>query len=320
MKRREFLKQVSAGIAVVGCAPSSFADNVAPLSSVTASMTPQSSLARARGADPEAMTHAAVERLGGMRTFVHRGDKVVIKPNVGWDRPFAIRANTHPDVVKALARMVIEAEAAEVRIVDFPVMGQNPRNAFEASGMNAVGAELGIPVYPVCEASGFVDITLPGAEVLKTARVIRELLEADVILNVPVAKSHGCTKFTGALKNWMGIVWSRAYFHQNFTTDSRSSPAHWNHIASCIAEIQQRIPPTLAVIDALAIMKTGGPQGPGELENVGEILAGTDQVALDTYAVSLFDTIELGDVISIHRAAQLGLGTSDLSRVAIWDA
>jgi uncharacterized protein (DUF362 family) len=277
-------------------------------------------IARARGTDFIAMTRAAVAQLGGMERFVSKGATVVIKPNVGWDRPFEFHANTHPDVIRAAAQMCLDAGASKVSIVDFPVMGQHPRNAFEFSGMNALGTELGVTVGPAFENTRFVDVALPDAAVLKNASVIRELLESDVIINIPVAKSHGCTKYTGALKNWMGIVWNRTFFHQNFRTDSRTSPEHWNHIASCIAEIQQRVPPTLTIVDATTIMKTKGPQGPGELATPNEILAGTDQVALDTYAVGLFDTIKLEEVISIHRAAELGLGTSDMSLVEVRDA
>jgi len=319
VKRREFLLRVGTGALAAGLVPvaTGAAEEVARADSTAASGA-RSVIARACGTDFVAMTKAAVARLGGMERFVSKGAAVVIKPNVGWDRPFNYRANTHPDVVRAAVQMCLDAGASKVGIVDFPVMGQHPRNAFEVSGMNAIGAELGVTVGPAFENARFVDITLPDASVLKNASVIRELLESDVIINVPVAKSHGSTKYTGALKNWMGIVWNRMFFHQ--PPAGLANPDPRNHIASCIAEIQQRVPPTLTIVDATTIMKTKGPQGPGELAQPNEILASTDQVALDTYAVGLFDTIKLEDVLSIHYAAELRLGIMDMGHVEVRDA
>ncbi len=265
------------------------------------------------------MTLAALGGLGGMGRFVSRGSKVVIKPNVGWDRPFRFRANTHPDIVRAVARAALDAGAADVRIVDFPVEGQNPRAAFAESGMDKVGQDIGVRVYPVFEEDGFAGVSLPDGVVLKKERVIREILDADVVINVPIAKTHVCTKYTGALKNWMGIVWNRKFFHHDFKTDFRSSPEHWRHIAQCIADIQRCLPPTLNVLDATVVMKTNGPNGPGELEEKGEILASTDPVAIDVYGVGLIPTVRLEEVWSIDRAAELGLGERDLSKVEIED-
>jgi uncharacterized protein (DUF362 family) len=213
--------------------------------------------------------------------------------------------------------MALDAGAGRVRIVDHPVMRQNPARAFHVSGMDALAQNAGIDAYPVWEREGFVQIDLPDGVVLKSAEVIRDLLDADVVINVPVAKSHACTKFTGALKNWMGIVYDRRFFHHNFATDSRTSPEHWNHIAQCIADIQFRVRPALTVMDATTIMRTNGPAGPGQLEQKNEVLASEDQVALDTYAISLFGNIALGDVWSVERAARLGLGQMDLARVEV---
>jgi uncharacterized protein (DUF362 family) len=279
----------------------------------------ESVIVRARGTDYGAMTKAAVERLGGMSKFVSPGAKVVVKPNVGWDRPISVCANSRTDVVRAVIEMVQNAGASDVRIVDHPVAGQHPIRAFDVSGMTEVANQTGVEAYPVYERKGFVAIDLPDGLMLKNAEVIREVLEADVVINVPVAKSHVCTKFTGALKNWMGIVYDRRFFHHSFLTDSRTSPEHWNHIAQCIADIQFKVRPTITIMDATAIMKTNGPAGPGELEEKNEILASEDVVAIDTYAVALFDNIALEDVWSINRAAQLGLGVMDLSKVQMRD-
>lgn len=326
MERREFLRWTGLGAAAAATglgrvfAAEGLKGPAPTTSTAPAARGTAVSIVRARGTDYPAMTRAAVQGLGGMGTFVTRGAKVVLKPNVGWDRPFAFRANTHPDIVRAVAEMALAAGAAQVRIVDFPVEGQNPKNAFEVSGMTKVGAALGLQSHPVYEAAGFVKVSLPGAALLKEAHVMREVLDADVVINIPIAKSHMVTKYTGALKNWMGIISDRKFFHHNFQSDPTSSAEHWKHIAQCIADINARIRPALTVLDATAIMKTRGPAGPGELDQMNQILAGRDPVALDAYAVSLFDTIKRADVWSLDRAAALGLGEGDAARVAVIEA
>jgi uncharacterized protein (DUF362 family) len=265
------------------------------------------------------MTRSVVDKLGGMRAFVHRGSRVIIKPNIGWDRPLSYRANTNPDVVRAAVKMALDAEASDVRILEFPVAGQNPANCFTVSGIDQVAKETGIQCYPVYKQDDFVEIDIPNATLLKKAHVIREILDTDVIINIPVAKSHHCTKFTGALKNWMGIISDRRFFHHNFATSPGESPVHWRHIARCIAEIQHRIRPTLNIMDATWIMTTNGPAGPGVLVEQNEILASIDPVALDTYTVGLFDTIQLSEVWSIEESAKLGLGEAEPSKIIVED-
>ncbi len=325
MNRRSFLQRMSssalaAGLGLGGCGtrPASRQGSDPGAAGPTTSEL-GSLILRARGSDYGAMTKAAVEGVGGISKFVTRGANVVVKPNVGWDRPAEVCANTHADVVRAVVEMVLDAGAGKTRVVDHPVMRQHPVRAFSVSGMDALAQAVGVDAYPVWERDGFAEIDLPDGVVLKSAAVIRELLDADVVINVPVAKSHACTKFTGALKNWMGIVYDRRFFHHNYATNSRTSPEHWNHIAQCIADIQYRIRPQLTVMDATTIMKTNGPAGPGELQRVNEVLVSEDVVAIDTYAVSLFDSIALDDVWSIDRAAKLGLGQMDLSKTVVKD-
>jgi uncharacterized protein (DUF362 family) len=321
MERRNFLKYLGCGAVATGIGPARlFADPADTTKAVISRQHGSNALiCRARGTDYAKMTHAVVDGLGGMRAFIPKGSRVIIKPNIGWDRPLSFRANTNPEIVRAAILMARDAEAADIRIVEFPVAGQNPANCFQVSGIAAVAQEAGIECYPVYKQEDFVKIDLPSATLLEKAHVIPEILAADVIINIPVAKSHHCTKFTGALKNWMGIISDRVFFHHNFATSPGNSPEHWRHIAHCIADIQYRIRPAITIMDATWIMTTNGPAGPGTLAEKNEILASTDPVAVDTYAVSLFDTIELGDVWSIEESAKLGLGEMDLSKITIKD-
>lgn len=321
MKRRDFLRRIGYGAGAVSLGPMRLLSD--PVDSarilLPKNSVPDTIVSRARGTDYAAMTRSVVDGLGGMAAFVPKGSRVIIKPNIGWDRPLSFRANTNPDIVRAAIHMALDAGAGDVRIVESPCDGQNPMNCFSVSGIAQVAKETGIECYPIHEQEGFVEIDLQDATLLTKAHVIREILEADVIINIPVAKSHHCTQFTGALKNWMGIVSDRRFFHHNFATSPGHSPLHWRHIARCIADIQYRIRPTLNIMDATWIMTTNGPAGPGTLAQKNEILASTDPVAIDTYAVGLFETVQLGDVWSIEESAKLGLGEMDLSKITVED-
>lgn len=316
MDRREFLKRLAA-VSAAGWLGASRGRKTW-LGKPVEAAAPPARLARARGKDLKRMVVACVEKLGGMGKFVSRGDKVVIKPNVGWDKPFRFRANTHPDIVEAVAELVLQAGPAEVVIVDHPVGGQDPAAAFRQSRIGAVGEKLKVRTFHASERSQYSETAIPGGENLKKALVIKEILDADKVINLPVAKHHVSPKFTGALKNWMGIVWSRREFHRvgNFRTD----PAHWHHIGQCIVDINLRVRPALTIMDASSIMTTNGPWGPGKLVEKDEVIAGADPVAVDVYSIGLFDNIAQEDVFYIEKSKRAGLGETDIARIAVEDA
>lgn len=219
------------------------------------------------GAIP-AMVRAAIGALGGIGRFVAAGDVVLIKPNMAWDRPPDLGANTHPAVVAELVRVCREAGAARVIVGDVPVHDavRVAARSGIAEAARATGAELALP-----DGTGFREAALNGS-VLATWEVFEPALTATRIINVPVVKDHALTALTCGLKNWYGVLGgTRARLHQDI------------HVS--IADLAVAFRPTLTVVDATRVMTRGGPTG-GRLEDVrpvGLVAAGTDPVALDAW-------------------------------------
>jgi len=242
-----------------------------------------------------------VAELGGMGRFVSRGDIVVVKPNIGWDRTPEYAANTNPEVVAELVRLCYEAGAKRVKVFDFPV--NDARRTYRQSGIAAAATAAGAQVSYIDDRK-FKDTALRG-QLLKSWPLYTEILAADKVINVPIAKVHGIATLTLGMKNWMGVMggW-RGRIHQR--------------IDESLVDIARVIRPSLIVLDAVRILVDNGPQG-GSLADVRRldtVIAGTDQVAVDAFGTTLFgmkaDTL---DCVRIgHRA---GLGNMDLSRLLI---
>jgi uncharacterized protein (DUF362 family) len=236
-----------------------------------------------------------------MSRFVSRGDIVVVKPNIGWDRTAEYAANTNPEVVAELVRLSYDAGAKKVKVFDHPV--SDPRRTYKQSGIADAAAKAGALVSYVDERK-LRDMSIKGQH-LKTWPLYTELIEADKIINVPIAKVHGIATLTLGMKNWMGIMggW-RGRIHQR--------------IDESLVDLARFVKPSLIVIDAVRILVANGPQG-GSLSDVRRldtVIAGTDQVAVDAFGTTLFgmkpDT--LGCVRIGHSA---GLGNMNISRLRI---
>ena len=260
----------------------------------------------ARGGSPAENARKVVEALGGMEAFVRPGEKVVIKPNVGWNRTEEQAANTNPALVAQLVRMARAAGASEVWVTDVPV--NSPEQCFDASGIRqAVGAAGGTVVLP---GSNDFREAIVGNGFLRTAEVLWPFLAADKVINVPIAKHHRLSGATLSMKNWYGAVGGqRARLHQD--------------IHHAIVELALMMKPTLTVLDATRVLLTNGPSG-GRLEDVKRldtVAASMDEVALDAFGASLLG-IDAGTLEFIALAEAAGLGTArDESRkvVAISD-
>lgn len=259
----------------------------------------KSKIVVAKGDSPEDITIKAIEGLGGIENFVKKGNKVLIKPNIAWDRTIEQAANTHPDVVKALIKMCKKAGASEIIVVDNSCSPW--KVTYYKSGIEAVVKEAGGIINPPLN---FRKVTISGTQVLKEAEILEDVLDADVIINVPIVKVHGSdAKVTISMKNLMGIVKDRGYFHR---TD----------LSRCIAEIASYIKPHLIVIDATRVLLTGGPAGPGMVKQLNMVAAGTDFVALDAFGATLLG-INPDTVRHIQIAIEMGLGQGDLSKVNV---
>lgn len=258
-------------------------------------------IAVAHGPTPAGITRAAVESLGGMRKFISRGDIVVVKPNIGWDRTPEYAANTNPEVVAALVQMCQEAGAKKVKVFDRPCV--DPRRSYKQSGIADAASAAGAEVVYI-EDRKFREVALSG-HALKSWPMYTEAMEVDKIINVPIAKTHGLAVLTLGMKNWMGVMGgSRGRIHQR--------------MSESLVDVSTLMKPALVVIDAVRILTASGPQGGNlaDVKRLDTVVAGTDQVAVDAFGATLFGMkgADIGYVVAGDKA---GLGTMDLNRLKI---
>jgi uncharacterized protein (DUF362 family) len=254
-------------------------------------------------------TILAVEQIGGMRQFVSEGSRVAVLANPQRNNPGAF---TRPAVVAAIVRMCREAGAEQVACLSWQPE-QNWENTGIAQAVSDEGADL--VIVDLRDESLFNPVPIPRGVALKEARLMAELANYDVLIDVPITKDHAGNKFTGTLKNFMGLnsPQSNQFFHQeNWTTDIGAI----THLEQCIADLNTVITPDLCVVDATELITTNGPFGPGELVRPQKIVAGTDRVAIDAYCCTLWG-LTPRDVIAINKAFEHGLGEIDLNKVQI---
>jgi uncharacterized protein (DUF362 family) len=258
---------------------------------------PQMAIARGDGgrASPEALTRAAVAALGGMGRFVSRGDVVVVKPNIGWDRVPLQAANTNPEVVATIVELCQDAGAKRVVVTDASC--NDPNRCFQRSGIwRAAHAKDADVVLPADRK--FRRMRLRG-DLLDDWPVYTALVEADKVINVPIAKHHNLAGFTAAMKNWYGCLGGRRnQLHQS--------------IDLSIADLATFMRPTLTVVDAYRVLLRNGPQG-GNLDDTARrdtVIASVDQVAVDAYSATLIGR-DPETLPYLKMGRERGLGTTD---------
>lgn len=295
MDRREFLRLAalaSAGLSVPG--------GMQALASA-AEKKAAPDLVVAHGASPEGIVRAAIDAMGGIKSFVSRGDIVVVKPNIGWDRLPEQAANTNPDVVAAVIKLCFDAGAKKVKVFDNSV--NDPRRCYVQSGIAPAAKALGAEVEYV-DNRKFKDMTIQG-ETLKSWPLYVDIFEADKVINVPIAKTHGLGKLSMSMKNWMGVMGgARNKIHQKLNES--------------LVDLALKIKPTLTILDAVRILTANGPQG-GNLADVKKldmVIVGKDQVAVDSYGATLFG-MSGNDLACVRLAHARGLGKMDLKKVKI---
>lgn len=305
--RRRFLTWAGAaavGLALFGpgCTPKS--GGVSRRSAPPAPTGTQPYLAVARGADPAAITRAAVAALGGIERFVRSGADVIIKPNICVDyHPPEYAVTTNPIVVGTLVALCLEAGARRVRVMDTPVGGSMPETAYAISGIKDAVETAG-GTMEVMSRLKFTRFDIPDGKDITSWEIYRDVIEADVLINVPIAKHHSLARLSLGCKNLMGVILNPNRFHQN--------------LGQRIADLLSVVRPTLTVVDAVRILVAHGPTG-GSLNDVREmntVIASHDTVAADAYAATLFG-LAGDDVAYIKAAADMGLGTLDLSSVRV---
>jgi len=256
-----------------------------------------------RGGEPEALARKAIEALGGMKCFVKKGDNVIIKPNIGPAmRTYEYAATTNPWLVAAVVKLCLEAGAGRVRVMDKPFSG-TAESGFINSGIREQVEKAGGEIELMSRFK-YASTDIPMGRDIRKWDIYEDILKADALINMPIAKQHGSSLLTLGMKNLMGTVNSAQLFHLN--------------LHQRIADLASRVKPTLTIIDAIRILTANGPTG-GNLKDVEKpdtVIAGTDIVAVDSYATSLFG-LQPDDIPYIKIAAGMGLGSNDLSKLEI---
>ena len=256
----------------------------------------------AQNGEPRALAAQALENLGGMQRFISKQDVVVLKPNIAWDRTPEQAANTNPDLVAEVVRQCWQAGAKRVIVTD--VSCNEPRRCFQRSGIQAAaraeGAEVVLP-----DPDLFREVDMGGV-VLKNWPVFAPFLDADKVINLPIAKHHVLTGATLGMKNWYGILGGqRNRLHQQ--------------IHQSLVDLASFMLPTLTLMDCYRVLLRNGPTG-GNLEDVAvkkTLVAGTDPVAIDAYVAKAYWNLDAEQLPYLAMAAARGLGTVDFASLAV---
>ncbi|HSR14031.1 MAG TPA: DUF362 domain-containing protein [Thermodesulfobacteriota bacterium] len=288
LDRRSFLTQTAGFIASLTGISS------LPLSPAIAEERPD--IAAVEGDNPAAQTRRAIQALGGMSAFVRRGDRVVILPNAEWRYPGTF---VKPEIGVELVRLCTEAGAASITVTTHYGIGRWGREIAEE--LASAGARIKTPSHP----ADYVTVPVPEGKARKEVTVVREALDNDVLIDVPVFKNHYGARISGCVKNLMGFNWNSISFHQGT-----------EYLNRAIADLAMVIRPHLCVVDATTILTENGPGGPGKTAHPRKIYAGRDMVALDAICCPLLN-LKPGDVAHVMHLAAAGRGRADVSRMKV---
>jgi uncharacterized protein (DUF362 family) len=253
--------------------------------------------------DRAAAVREAVEKLGGIKAFVNKGDYVVLKPNMAWNREPGDAATTHPDTLRAVIELCMGAGAKDVLVMDH-VIDRPADLVLENSGLKDAAESAGARIAAAQTENLYTGIRLPNGKCLTAEMVLRDVIRADVFINLPTAKIHSTTSVSLGMKNLMGTVWNPQAWHSG------------SSLHQCIADFSGAVKPDFTILDASRLLITNGPKGPGETRDVHQVIAGTDAVAVDAYGATLFG-LDPSDVLHIRKAHECGVGEMDLEKFRV---
>ena len=261
------------------------------------------------GKGPDDLFRQGIAHLGGMQRFVKKGQKVLVKPNIGWDRTPEYGANTNPELIGAIVKECLNAGASEVFVFDHTC--DTWRNCYQNSKIEEYAKNNGGKVLPANSQEYYVKTNIPRGKVLKEAHVHKLFLECDVVINVPVLKHHSSASVTGSMKNLMGVVWSRLEWHRK-------------DLHQCIADFATLRKPDLSVLDGWRVMVKNGPRGysTSDVVKYEYLFISTDPVAIDAAGAAVLSRVNSSigkpeDVRYIRLAREYGLGKTDLDKMNI---
>lgn len=294
MKRRDFITTSTAG--VIGI--SSLASAPGILQALAPAPAPD--VVRVSNGEPAQLLHAALDAFGGMKKFISKGDIVVVKPNMSWDRIPEQAANTNPDLVSEVVQACFDAGAKKVKIFDRTC--NNPQRCYVNSRIEKIAKSVGADVSHI-RMQKFKNLRLPNGERLKQWPIYRDYLEADKVVNLPIAKHHNMSRVTLGMKNLMGVMGGeRGEIHNGFSKK--------------LVDITSAILPTLTIIDAYRILTANGPTG-GNFADVKEtrsLIMSPCVVTADYVGLSLFD-LDLNQIGYLKEAVNRGLNRYDLDNL-----
>lgn len=307
MNRRQFIQGVGYGVltlSAAGCGVSlpgsSGTVPAKPAASAVASPYDKSKLIVAAGKEPELLIEKGFQALGGIEKLVAKGATVVIKPNFSVPRKPEEAATTNPLLVAAVVKKCLAVGAKEVKVLDYPF--NSPPVCLANSGIKTAVDAVGGKTFTTHTQSFYSQVNM-GGTILKDVLFSKDVLEADVFINFPILKHHGITKVTLGMKNMMGLVWDRGYFHK---TD----------LNQAIAELAAYRKPQLTIMDATRGIIDHGPVGPGTIQEWNQVVFGVDAVAVDAYGAKLFG-VEPSEIAYIAAAAKMGVGEMDLQKISL---
>jgi uncharacterized protein (DUF362 family) len=303
--RREFLGK---GLAAAGAVLTGAHSGLLGAPSAWAATYPD--IAIARGSEINAMTRAAVDTIGGMKRFVKPGAKVVIKPNMSFARDVGSGSNTNPEVVASVAQMCSEAGASQILVLDNVL--HSPEDCLSMSKIpETCGPVPKTSVSNVRSKRMFREVKVPKGVEFKSMEVISQVLDSDVLIAVPVGKSHGSAGVSLSMKGMMGLIYDRGSFHRRY------------NLHEAIVDMVTILKPDLVVTDGTRILSEGGPGGPGKVIPLNLVIASDDMVAADAQMVELGTwygkKFKADQVRHIRIAAERGLGRADISALSVKD-
>jgi uncharacterized protein (DUF362 family) len=312
MDRRDFLRRaVKAGISIAAAGSLSLwlHDNVGPRrqgeeGSPAFAGLPDFSLPALRGrmaivtgSDRRKTVERALEALGGMETFIKKGDRVLLKVNAAFATPPVLSATTSPDLVAEVTHLCFKVGAASVAVTDNPI--NDPLSCFALSGIGEAARSAGAQVILPAEGA-FRTTTVPGTTLLRDWPILWEPFQGITkVIGMAPVKNHQRSGASMVMKNWYGLLGGRRnIFHQNIHT--------------IIKELAMMVRPTLVVLDGTTTMMTNGPTGGSlaDLKQTNTMIVSTDQVAADACGATLLG-LTAADLPFITRAAAAGIGTTD---------
>jgi len=304
MNRREFLRKIAYGASAAAISlamrPIKILAGEPVIDNKDVSSYPD--LVAVRNGEPAELFDKGIEAFGGIGNFVRKGQTVLVKPNIAWAVEPERAGNTNPELLRRVIEHCLEAGAKTVTVFDNTC--DRWQDAYSKSQLEQTAKDAGAIVAPGHIEGHYQEVSIPG-KVLKKAKVHELYLSSDVIINLPILKHHGGTGVTAAMKNLMGVVWDRRFYHRNGLDD-------------CIADFCKFKRPTLNVIDAYKVMISSGPRGNANsrYSEPKMVIISTDIVAADVAAIRTFGT-EISRIKYVTLAGESGIGNTNLDELKI---